>query len=342
MWVHRNPVHYYCTVFSCDSPIQYELCGEKGSKMLINEWDLRLKLFWYAYMYSMCTCCIVMFNSSGKISLTTFGIKFSFYLLVLPHRCFEIATFSASWSYPRIVEFVCSISCILVELIRRARNLLDQLKVAVFQYSFWVTVIFIFVAGTATVSLFCMGYLVAFFYLMTYHQSLFVDKPSKLLRIWNIVLGKYDLSVDSAAHITCVEVRVPVALRQKKDLKLHSTACSMKSKCWGFKPLPAVLRSWNFWLLDKEFLVRNKWHTEIMPLYAPVLSRDIIVSLCVTGYNVAVIISKIWLQITSCVYIDVLVTRACWFVQLMNLVCSRPADYQGLTGLCASRYGVLS
>ncbi|XP_039260902.2 piezo-type mechanosensitive ion channel component 1-like isoform X4 [Styela clava] len=119
----------------------------------------------------------------------------------------------------------------------RSRNVLDQFKSGVFKYSFWVTCAIVFIAGTSRISLFCMGYLIAFFYLLSFNQSLLMGKPSNLLRIWNIVLG----------------------------------------------------------------------------------------------YNVAVIVLKISLQITSCVYIDVLEEKACIFVQLMSLVCARPEAYAGLT-----------
>jgi len=48
----------------------------------------------------------------------------------------------------------------------------------------------IFFAGTSRISLFCLGYLISFFYLLFKLNSLTLGKTSALLKVWNIILGK--------------------------------------------------------------------------------------------------------------------------------------------------------
>ena len=46
----------------------------------------------------------------------------------------------------------------------------------------------IFITGSVQISLFCLGYLVSFFYLLTRQQMLVVGEVSKLLKTWNKVI----------------------------------------------------------------------------------------------------------------------------------------------------------
>nr|CAB3264855.1 piezo-type mechanosensitive ion channel component 2-like [Phallusia mammillata] len=113
-------------------------------------------------------------------------------------------------------------------LMRKSRSLLDQLKTFLFKYMIWITMAFIFFAGSTRISLFCLGYLISFFYLLSRQQQIITGKASDMLKIWNIILG-YNVAVitlkASLQIASCVYIDT---LRQKACafVQLMSLVCS--------------------------------------------------------------------------------------------------------------------
>lgn len=69
------------------------------------------------------------------------------------------------------------------------RSYLDILKVAVFRYLFWFVLCVIFITGTARVNIFCVGYLLAFFYFMFFGKSLQLKPAKDILRLWDYLIA---------------------------------------------------------------------------------------------------------------------------------------------------------
>ncbi|XP_039225387.1 piezo-type mechanosensitive ion channel component 2-like, partial [Crotalus tigris] len=68
------------------------------------------------------------------------------------------------------------------------RSYLDLMKVLIFKYLFWIVLCLIFVTGTARISIFCVGYLVACFYFMHFGQSLQLKPIRDILRPWDYLI----------------------------------------------------------------------------------------------------------------------------------------------------------
>ena len=67
--------------------------------------------------------------------------------------------------------------------------MLDQFKQFVFVYFIWITMAIIFFAGTSRISVFTLGYLIIFFYLLARQQALLMGKPSHLLKVFTRFIG---------------------------------------------------------------------------------------------------------------------------------------------------------
>lgn len=65
---------------------------------------------------------------------------------------------------------------------------LDYVKVGVFYYSFWVTLLILFITGTVRISIFCLGYLVACFFFLWFGQDLLLKPIKTIQRMWTVVL----------------------------------------------------------------------------------------------------------------------------------------------------------
>nr|XP_026690889.1 piezo-type mechanosensitive ion channel component 1-like isoform X4 [Ciona intestinalis] len=121
-------------------------------------------------------------------------------------------------------------------MLKKARSLLDQLKSFVFKYMIWVSMAMVFIAGTTRISLFCLGYIVAFFYLLSKQQELLLGKPSRLLKVWNVVLGynvavitlKISLQIASCVYIETLQENACAVVQ------LFSLVCS-KSGAYGLQ-----------------------------------------------------------------------------------------------------------
>uniref|UniRef100_H2YLP9 Piezo domain-containing protein n=1 Tax=Ciona savignyi TaxID=51511 RepID=H2YLP9_CIOSA len=116
-------------------------------------------------------------------------------------------------------------------MLKKARSVLDQLKGFTFKYMIWVTMAMVFVAGTTRISLFCLGYLISFFYLLSRHQELMMGAPSRLLLVWNVVLG-YNVSVITLKValqvISCVYIET-LQQRACSVVQLLSLVCSKRA-----------------------------------------------------------------------------------------------------------------
>lgn len=75
------------------------------------------------------------------------------------------------------------------DFITYKESYLDYLKSFTFQYLFWLSLIFLFVAGTHRVTLFGLGYLFGCFYFLWMGMEMFVAPIKKLLRHWRLMLG---------------------------------------------------------------------------------------------------------------------------------------------------------
>ncbi|CAD5110764.1 DgyrCDS132 [Dimorphilus gyrociliatus] len=75
------------------------------------------------------------------------------------------------------------------DFITYKESYLDYLKSFVFQYLFWLSLIFLFVTGTHRVTLFGLGYLFGCFYFLWMGMEMFVKPIKTLLRNWRLMLG---------------------------------------------------------------------------------------------------------------------------------------------------------
>jgi len=64
------------------------------------------------------------------------------------------------------------------------RSYLDYIKSGVFFYSFWITLMIVLITGTARISLFCMGYILACFIFLWFGEDMFLKPVRKLLSMW--------------------------------------------------------------------------------------------------------------------------------------------------------------
>ena len=88
------------------------------------------------------------------------------------------------------------------------RSYLDMLKVIIFSYLFWFVLTIIFITGTTRISIFCMGYLVACFYLLLFGGELLLKPINSILPYWDFLIAynvfvitmKNILSVSSTGH----------------------------------------------------------------------------------------------------------------------------------------------
>jgi len=64
------------------------------------------------------------------------------------------------------------------------RSYLDYIKAGVFFYSFWITLMIVLITGTARISLFCMGYILACFIFLWFGEDMLLKPVRKLLSMW--------------------------------------------------------------------------------------------------------------------------------------------------------------
>jgi len=64
------------------------------------------------------------------------------------------------------------------------RSYLDYIKSGVFFYSFWITLMIVLITGTARISLFCMGYILACFIFLWFGEDMLLRPIRKLLSMW--------------------------------------------------------------------------------------------------------------------------------------------------------------
>ena len=63
------------------------------------------------------------------------------------------------------------------------------MKTGIFFYSFWFTLMIVLITGTARISLFCMGYILACFIFLWFGEDMLLKPVRKLLSMWTGLLG---------------------------------------------------------------------------------------------------------------------------------------------------------
>nr|XP_006818270.1 PREDICTED: piezo-type mechanosensitive ion channel component 2-like [Saccoglossus kowalevskii] len=74
------------------------------------------------------------------------------------------------------------------------KTFLDLIKNGLFNYTLWVTLAMVFLAGTSLVSIFCLGYLGLCFFFMWYGQDYLLKPRPTLLKAWNVIM-MYNVAV---------------------------------------------------------------------------------------------------------------------------------------------------
>ncbi|XP_070575876.1 piezo-type mechanosensitive ion channel component 2-like isoform X5 [Ptychodera flava] len=74
------------------------------------------------------------------------------------------------------------------------KTYLDLLKNAFFNYTLWVVLAMVFLAGTSLVSIFCLGYLGLCFFFMWFGQDYLLKPRQTLLKAWNVLM-MYNVAV---------------------------------------------------------------------------------------------------------------------------------------------------
>lgn len=75
-------------------------------------------------------------------------------------------------------------------LSNRKRSNLDNGKTFLYANFDWITIAVVCISGTYQISLFCIGYLICFFYLLKNKTALVVGPVKKLLKVYKIVLSQ--------------------------------------------------------------------------------------------------------------------------------------------------------
>lgn len=96
------------------------------------------------------------------------------------------------------------------------RSYLDYIKAGVFFYSFWFTLMIVLITGTARISLFCMGYILACFIFLWFGEDMLLKPVRKLLSMWMgvivycylVIMAKCALQVLVTCSLTFVSVSV--------------------------------------------------------------------------------------------------------------------------------------
>ncbi|XP_048461723.1 piezo-type mechanosensitive ion channel component 1 isoform X1 [Rhincodon typus] len=110
------------------------------------------------------------------------------------------------------------------------RCYLDMIKVAVFQYLFWLVVAVIFATGSARISVFGLGYLLASFYLLLFGRRLLVKPANSRLNFWDCLI-MYNVTVIIAKNM--LSLLACVFLKQLQSnfcwmIQLFSLHCTVK------------------------------------------------------------------------------------------------------------------
>ncbi|XP_077982492.1 piezo-type mechanosensitive ion channel component 2-like [Glandiceps talaboti] len=74
------------------------------------------------------------------------------------------------------------------------KSYLDLLKNVCFNYTLWVVLAMVFLAGTSLVSIFCLGYLGLCFFFMWFGQDYLLKPRKTLLKAWNVMM-MYNVAV---------------------------------------------------------------------------------------------------------------------------------------------------
>ncbi|XP_046879747.1 piezo-type mechanosensitive ion channel component 2-like isoform X1 [Hypomesus transpacificus] len=110
------------------------------------------------------------------------------------------------------------------------RSYLDMLKVIIFSYLFWFVLTIIFITGTTRISIFCMGYLVACFYLLLFGGELLLKPINSILHYWDFLIA-YNVFVITMKNIlsvlACGYIKALV-VNHCWLIQLFSLACTIK------------------------------------------------------------------------------------------------------------------
>ncbi|XP_072374107.1 piezo-type mechanosensitive ion channel component 1 isoform X4 [Scyliorhinus torazame] len=110
------------------------------------------------------------------------------------------------------------------------RCYLDMIKVAVFRYLFWLVAAVIFATGSARISVFGLGYLLASFYLLLFGRRLLLKPATSRLNFWDCLI-MYNVTVIIAKNM--LSLLACVFLKQLQSnfcwmIQLFSLHCTIK------------------------------------------------------------------------------------------------------------------
>ena len=111
------------------------------------------------------------------------------YCLTLPHCWHDLGRIESekhSWRRHKqiLLKHIIYLVAHLTSILNFYSTYLEYLKVAVFRYMFWVTLVIVAIAGTTRISLFCMGYLIGVFFFLWFGMDLLIKPLRNLLRLW--------------------------------------------------------------------------------------------------------------------------------------------------------------
>ena len=105
---------------------------------------------------------------------------------------------SCKWSH--FTPVYCTLLCLLLD-----SSYLDYIKTGGFFYSFWVTLMIVLITGTARISLFCMGYILACFIFLWLGEDMILKPVRKLLSMWmGLLIYNYLVIMAKCALQVCV------------------------------------------------------------------------------------------------------------------------------------------
>jgi len=91
---------------------------------------------------------------------------------------------------------------------------LDYIKTGGFFYSFWVTLMIVLITGTARISLFCMGYILACFIFLWLGEDMILKPVRKLLSMWmGLLIYNYLVIMAKCALQVCVVDEIYIQYR---------------------------------------------------------------------------------------------------------------------------------
>lgn len=162
---------------------------------------------------------------------------------------------------------------------------LDYLKMFVFFWSFWLTLLIVLISGMSRISLFCMGYLIGCFVFLWFGEEMLLKPRRKLIKMWMgllfycfiVLLCKcclqligcvYPISASSPycwiiqlLNIVCLQsayYEQPIPSKTACKMSQDEAGLSWDAVCFVFLLfMVRVFKSWYFQHVVTELTVRN-------------------------------------------------------------------------------------